>query len=124
MSERIITVNKENALEKIKENRAKHAEQYAEALTGYKNQMKAFLKKQLRLLADTEESRSFRIGETPVEPTHNLEDYDRFIGMLEWEEDTVVDLTETEFTQVIQDNWFWKANWARTYMSYSGKALY
>lgn len=105
--ERMITVKKEKLLEAIYKNRETHKREYLEALAGYKATMIDKLHENLTRLENTPGDEEFELNIGIHRPSHNLDDYDRYITMFEWEVDKEIDLSETEFRNLIQDEWHW-----------------
>jgi hypothetical protein len=96
---REITLNKENLIEKIKDNKAAHIADYHEGIKSYKVEAKKQLEKQLKELADG--SISVRID--LITPVNKSDEYDKVLSMFEWEESDSVVLSESEFKHYVLD---------------------
>lgn len=113
-----IRVNKVTLLEKLRENRAKHRQQFDEAAEGYRE-------KAIEVL--TERLDEARKGKLPAMvfhmpmPINQTAQYDRAIGMLEMSLDTEIDLEEHDFQQYVQDEWGWSAATTATNSAYLKK---
>lgn len=53
-------------------------------------------------------------------PKNHSDDYERAIEMLDWEQADTVDLTESEFRQLVQDKWSWKGQFEMSNSFYTG----
>lgn len=122
-----VTVSRDALLEKLRENRQRHAEIYADALDGYRDQVRDRLR---GLLADFGDDDSFRalvdnnrlyldeVLDLPV-PEDHTDDYDLAIQMLEMSIDDDVTLTSIEFRKFVNDEWEWKHRWEANTAAYS-----
>jgi hypothetical protein len=118
-NERIIMVKKDKLLEALRENRAAHEREYLEALGGYKSAMIDKLQENLTRLTITPQDEEFELDVRINRPAHNLDDYDRYIKMFEWEIKEEIGLTETEFRNLIQDEWSWTASFKNIHAMYT-----
>lgn len=116
---RIITVEKKRLTETITQNREAHKKEYLEALAGYKVKLTKVLEENLQKLNDCPEDKSFNLKLGLSTPSHHLKDYDRYLEMLEWETEDKIDITESDFRNLVQDEWSWKAGWGATLSFYS-----
>ena len=96
---RTIKVKKENLIKQIKENKAKHIEEYEKAVVAYKKEAL----KQLSKLTDKVNDGALDIKLNLITPVNNSDNYDKIIEMFEWEVSDVVDLTQDEFKEYVQD---------------------
>ena len=96
---RQIKVNKQKLIDKIKENRKKHIEEYDKAVIAYKKEALKQLDK-LRIKA-VKGDLVLRLD--LVTPVNISEDYSKIIEMFEWEVEDVVELEQNEFVQYVQD---------------------
>ncbi len=119
-TERKITVNKDELMNTLKENRKTHQKEYLETLTGYKKQLEDILVEQIVALKSTEPTKDFRLEVLIVAPSHHLEDYDKYIEMIKWEVKEEIEITSTEFDNLIRDEWHWTGGFKRAYNSFSG----
>lgn len=111
MSMSEVKVNVENTLKKVKENRELHNREHQEALAAHKETLKGYFREQLEDLAECEKDEDFEPERPPQMPEHHLDEYDRYIQMLEWSTDNEVVLTEDQFACIIMDNWRWQTGW-------------
>lgn len=118
MSKKEMNFSTKELLEKIKENRNKHAAEYVEAVYEYKTKLKAVLKDKIKEVEKSADnvvpSGSIRVPE----PKCYLEEYDQFIDMLEMTKDETTSLSITMFNQLVRDQWSWKQEFEMTKASY------
>lgn len=104
-----LTIRKPQLLDAVRANRAKHVDEYAEAYRAYREELV------LELSALLEKARNQSVegcdhGVEVDRPVSHASDYDRVIRMLEMDlADTVV-LTESQFSQYVQDEWHWSGH--------------
>lgn len=96
---RKIKVEKEKLIEKIKENKKNHIEEYAKAVVGYKEEAL----RQLTNLTEKVNKGALNIELDLITPVDNSENYDKIIEMFEWEVEEVVELEQKEFIEYVQD---------------------
>lgn len=127
-----VTVNKDELLDKLKANKAQHRETYEEALAGYKDKVREELNRMLNETRDKVEEWLDRIDDEVLEvrlwaapkadlpkPEDHTEDYDRAITMVEMSVDDELELTESEFAELVMDDWGWKGEFVRMSQTYS-----
>lgn len=118
MSKKEMNFSTKELLEKIKENRNKHAAEYVEAVYEYKTKLKAVLKDKIK---EVEKSADNVVPSGSIhvpEPKCYLEEYDQFIDMLEMTKDETTSLSITMFNQLVRDQWSWKQDFEMTKASY------
>lgn len=115
-----ITVNKADLIAKLRTNRDEHKAIYDEAVSVYKER---FIREAEKFLMESLEYA--KRGEPfkqmvwlPV-PEEHTADFDRALEMLEWEVDDEVELSEYEFSQLVQNEWGWAKNFASNTTSYT-----
>jgi len=97
---RTIKISKFDLIEKIKQNQKEHISEYLNAVEGFKKEAT----KQL-------EDLTRRVGTGDIDdiilqltkPINNSENYDKILEMFEWEVDTIVELSQDEFKEYVQD---------------------
>lgn len=113
---RKVTVNKQELIETLKANQAKHADAFEQVLEDYKT-------KSIQLLEEhIERIRNDSVEEVFVNlpaPQNYEENYERVIQMAEWEVEEEIVLEQAEFRQYILDEWAWKPQFAETVQLYS-----
>jgi len=115
-----ITVTKEKLLAKLKENRAKHAKVYEEAVEGYHDAALTRLEEEKARLLARKHPENIVIH-LPM-PEDHTKDYDRLIAMIDISEDTEFDLTEQQAANYIMDEWHWTHHWLANNAAYSATA--
>lgn len=112
-----ITVDKAQLLATLKENRKKHVKEFKEAKANY---LKIVAKELAKRLKKVESGKKFHLNFTGLyEPQSHTEDFDRAIGMVEWEQADSIKLSQEDFTRYIQDDWEWKAHFRRMSETYA-----
>lgn len=101
----MITVKKEDLLEKLTENRKRHREIFLEAQKGYREEAIRLLDKALQDARNGRKINTVIYMDSPVDQT---KDYDRVIGMLTMATDTEIDLSESDYAKFVMDDWGWK----------------
>lgn len=113
-----IKVNKEKLIEKLKENKIKHIEEYEKALLGYKINVEKALRDKIKELKKLP---ALQIGEFNLnfynlhKPESHEYDFNTVIGMLEVSEDTVVNIDSEEYKRYYMNEWEWKKSWGLTH---------
>lgn len=113
---RTVNVNKAELLASVTANRDGHRTQFEEALDGW---YKAVIKRLEQTLDNAKANKIQDVRIILPRPSDHTSDYDRVIEMLKMSVDDVVQLTETEFAQFVQDDWGWKDQWLVSNSSYS-----
>ncbi len=140
---RTIQVNRLRLIETLEANRAKHIQDYEEAMAGYKavllskiDEAFADAKKQLEVKYEKTKSRvssftdldiakqrdSFTlIDDITVEmkvPRSYAKEYDAAVDMAKWDVRETLELTNAEFTCFVRDQWDWKSGFEAVSMLY------
>jgi NOL1/NOP2/fmu family ribosome biogenesis protein len=102
----------------LKENREKHLKDYNSASKIFIQDAIAKLQEMLKT-AKTEKRIIHSLG--LVEPKSYVDSYDTAIKMLEMSVEEVIELTQQEFTQYVEDNWNWKSQFVSTTAFYNSK---
>lgn len=113
---RKVTVDKEELLAEVKENRQKHKEEYEQAVENYcKEAARRFREKVEAAEAGHPTSTSIDLDK----PIEFLDEYDQAIRMLEMEQNDQIELTESEFQKLVLDEWNWSSQFERHTSSYT-----
>ena len=118
---RKVKVKRDELLKKVRQNRVKHIEEYAQAVIGYK-------KKAIQAVEDATKRLTQRIGELKEGeviklsaitfdlrvPQNHSRDYDQVIAMLEMSVDPELEIQTDEFAMYVMDNWDWKEAFVHT----------
>lgn len=113
---RTITVKKDELLDVLARNRAKHREVFIAALEGYRKHALVVLKGKVKALS---EGRQPEIRIMIERPEDHTRDYDRVIGMVNADQGDTFELSETDFAQYWEDDWSWKRQWAKMSSTYA-----
>lgn len=109
-------------LEKLKENRTKHKNDYDEAMIGYRTERTEALieavaklrKNTTEMLKAQDDGEDYTLDDLLDDvdlrldkPLEFLQQYDDFIEQLEWTEQKTFELSRVMFKQLVQDDWSW-----------------
>jgi hypothetical protein len=113
-----VKVSTKELLDRVRENRASHADAYEKALAVYREEATARLKE----MYDAASSGSTIVRHLDlVEPEEHLEAYDQVIDMLQMCLDEEVELESAEFAKYVRDNWSWQEQFRASTVSYAAK---
>lgn len=113
-----ITVKKQELLEKLKSNRALHIAEYKTAMEEYQ---KDLLKELARLTKQVKNGIEINHTINIVRPASYEDSYNTSIEKLEWHSGDMIDLTDHEFAQWVQNRWNWTSQFASTVSFYNSK---
>ena len=114
-----IRVNKQQLLEKLKENRNTHRDAFLEAQENYR---KLVIQELDKMLEDARNGREIRRSITLPNPQDHTNDYDVIIGMLEFSLDTDIQLDEYQYRNYVLDKWDWKGAFMTSNSAYLSSA--
>lgn len=97
---REISIEKNKLIEKIKENREIHINEYNEAVIAYKKEAKI----QLEQLSTDLDKGKLNLKLNLITPINRSSEYDKVIEMFEWEISDIVKLSQKEFNEYIHDD--------------------
>jgi hypothetical protein len=100
-----VTVNKQELLTILRQNRADHRAIFEEALDGFARTAERLLQQRLDLLR-AGQRRTVQVI-LPVPEDHTT-DYDRAIKMVEMSVGDTLTLAERDFAQYVMDDWGWQ----------------
>lgn len=120
-----ITVKKDRLVKTLNENLEIHRREFGEATKGFRDAQN----RAIRVLNDATEH-----GRGNIQKVHeayrdlnNLDvpqdystDYERAIGLMDWEVEDTVKLSVSDFENYVQDNWNWKRGFKMSHSNYSG----
>jgi hypothetical protein len=113
---RTINVKKDELLEVLTRNRAKHREVFEAALEGYRRHAIMVLDAKIKALGNGKQPEIRIMIERPEDHTR---DYDRVIGMVNADTGHEFELSESDFAQYWEDDWSWKRQWAKMSSTYA-----
>lgn len=114
-----VSMNKSRLLEILRQNREMHIAEFTSAMIEYRKDLVAELEKRLEIAQSGGDVEHFINLVVPM--THEKE-YNTAIKMLEYDEREIVDLTNQEFQQYVEDEWSWKQAFAASTSYYNSKA--
>ena len=92
---------------KLKQNRAKHKDEYDKACKVYSGELVALLEKKLEAARKGKKVSHVIDLRAPVE---YLGEYDKALGMLEMTTDREIPLDPVAYAQLVMDDWEWKTD--------------
>jgi hypothetical protein len=111
-----VKIKKNELLEIVTKNRAEHRSIFEKALEGYKAQVIAELEV---MLAEAKSGKRIRRHVQLEEPMDQTKEYDRVVRMLELSQDDIIELTQSEFSQYVMDDWRWKDQFLASASTYA-----
>ena len=109
---RSVKLDKKELLGIVRANKEKHIEQYNEAVADYKAAAIKLAKENLKLANTGDLEKISKIKAMPSVPTSYEDNYERAIRMLELSVDSIIELEEHIFNQLVLDEWQWKHQFA------------
>ena len=119
-----INVNIDKLRKTLIENQEKHIKEYNESVEDYKAAVLFIAKKNLKI-AKTGDMNEFSnlVPSRPNPPVSYEKEYERAIKQLEYSVDSIIELDEMTFNQLVLDEWSWKRDFvasASFYKSFNG----
>ena len=114
-----VMCDRDEVLEKLKENRAKHTKIVKEAREGYVKKAKEALANKLLQL---EQGKIVRLQFSLSVPSNHTKEYNTAITMLELHTEDTIELGANEVRQFIEDKWDWQQQFIYGNAAYSGTA--
>jgi hypothetical protein len=111
------TLNRNDLLKVLGENRAKHDAEHKAAKEAYGKKLIEKIEQELVRVKGGKKFRHISL----VEPRVHLDEYDRAIKMVEMTTDERIDLTPDDFSKFVMDEWNWKRDFAMLNATYSGQ---
>lgn len=125
---RTVKVKRDELLEKVRANLAKHREEYVAACTGYRakalDKIDEVFDGLRKRVADLQEGQTIALMSVQFGlevPQDHSKDYEQVIAMLEMSVDTELSIQSDEFACYVMDDWEWRQKWETTKLSYSGR---
>ena len=114
-----VRVDRGKLLDTLKENKAKHAAEYRDAVEKYREAAEKALRKRAIEIRDGKTLRK-EVDDLP-EPKSFEDDYDRAISMVEWSAEDQLDLDERNFRAWVLDEWEWGRHFAAATSIYNAR---
>lgn len=112
---RNITVERDEFLIVVMNNREAHRDVFEDALDGFHRRLKAELEQRVR---DLKAGRHINQYIGLPEPEDHTADYDRVILMAQMSVEDTITLSEDEFAMYVMDQWRWKQDFTDTASRY------
>ena len=106
---RTVRINKGELVNKLTENRKNHKSEFDKASEGYRAAMITGLTSAIERLK-AGENVEFRF-DNDKPPRDHTEDYDAALKMMEMSVDSTIELYESDFRQIVLDDWEWQRSW-------------
>lgn len=113
---RSVKIKVDELLAVLKANRTAHEAEYTEAIVGFRAM--AITELTNHLAAAVAGEKIVRAIDA-VEPKSYVDSYNTTIRMLEMSDDAVVELTQAEFSQYVEDKWTWQDSFKSITGSYN-----
>jgi hypothetical protein len=104
MQERGVEIKKEDLIAKIKEHKKNHIEEFEEAAEIYKKEAAKALNKMKKDISNGNFDVHFQLRA----PENRVDEYDKILTQLEWEQRNVLTLSQYEFNQYVLDEYNWR----------------
>lgn len=104
-----LKVKVEEAIEALQEHRARHVQDYKEALVTWREDLAAYTS---GLTAWAVEMQGNRPAE-PSAPRNYLGEYDKLINKLNRHYDELIILNDTEYSTIFEDDFYWQSSFQR-----------
>lgn len=103
-----VKINRDELLKIVTENRSKHIADYEESVTDYKAAAIKLAESNLELVKTGDLKEIVKFKSLPAAPVSHEKEYNRAIRMLELSVETVIEIEEDVFNQLVLDEWGWK----------------
>jgi hypothetical protein len=103
-----VKLDRTKLLEIVKENMLKHIREYNESVEDYKKIVLRLSEANLELAKTGNLDQFKKIERLPTFPVSYEQSYRRAIKMLELSIDTIIEVEEDVFNQLVLDEWTWK----------------
>lgn len=116
-----VKINKVELLEILRKNKETHTAEFNEAVEDYIAAAIKIAKENMTLAKSGDLDKIARFRSLPQKPISYESSYTRAIRMLELSVDTVIEVEEQVFNQLVLDEWHWKASFTTSnaiYKSY------
>lgn len=113
-----ITVEKDQLLRTLRENRDRHRELFDKAQIVYRDQMIEELDRALQEARNG--GKIIRAFSLPV-PEDHTSDFDTAINMLTWDTADTVELTHPEFRTYVENEWGWQQSFHANTVAYAAE---
>ena len=105
---RSVKIDKIELLKIVRENKDKHVKEYNESVEDYKAAAIKVAAEHVELAKSGDLEKIAKIKAMPAKPSSYEKEYDRAIRMLELSVESVIELEDDIFNQLVLDEWTWK----------------
>lgn len=116
-----VEMDKDTLMGILVRNRHEHVTTHEAAIVEYRRQRTATLRKMARYERAEDFTHDLDLHNLP-KPEYHRDDYDRALAMLNHETRDTVVLSETEYAELVLDQWQWKSRWFANTESYAAAA--
>lgn len=105
----------------LRENREEHEKEFKKAKKVWRKELKKAYERKIRKL-DSDEYDFETFIENIIglpKPVEYLDEYDTAIAQLEWEQEKVIDLDQSDFKKFVQNEWAWSRQFAASTSNYN-----
>lgn len=113
-----VKIDRKELLNIVQANREKHISDFNEAMKDYKQAVLKTAESNLKLAQTSDLEKINKIKNSPQCPTSYENNYSRAIRMLELSVETVIELSNDVFNQLVLDEWSWKNSFTTMSASY------
>lgn len=117
-----VTIEKDRLKAILEKNREQHYQLFVEAHDAFRQKAIKNAEALIDSIRDSA-SKPVELNLRLIQPEDHTKDYDRALLMLDLEIGDTVTLRESEFAQLVQDDWGWKAAFGTAYASNTGKTV-
>ena len=107
---RDVKIDKAELLNIVRANKEKHIKEFNESVEDYKAAALKVAEDNLALAQSGEVDKIAKIKGMPQKPVSYEDSYTRAIRMLELSVDSIIEIEEHIFNQLVLDEWTWKQN--------------
>jgi hypothetical protein len=117
---RNVKVEKAELMSILQDNKKKHIKDFDEAVKDYKKAALKVAKEHVELAKSGDLDKIASIRAMPGRPVSYEDSYNRAIRMMELSVDSIIELEEQVFNQLVLDEWSWKNMFVATGAMYKG----
>lgn len=117
-----VKVRKDDLVAILEKNMVTHVADFELAWEGYRKAVISNAESLLARAKNVKKNEQVQLYIRLEMPVNHEDDYVRAIEMCEWEVDDEVELSQEEFSQLVQDDWSWKQTFTASNMMYTGEA--
>lgn len=114
-----VKVEKENLIATLKKNRDEHRSIFLEAQETYRKQV---IKELNAMLKEAREGKRIRRTVSLTQPEDHTSEYNAAIRMMEMSVEAEIELSASDFSQYVLDQWGWSRQFMASNRGYSAKA--